>query len=240
MTTRARTLLQDLIVDVEQLITAGAESASGHERLLQHAQRLEKLSLQVPALNRFLPLIHRVVSAERHEAAGELLNLVIQTRRLRASLAESSEPSGELQPIADGPTWSSETPMPQLISEIGKLYRNGYYRSCIKLGSVPPPTSDLRMIGRILGWIETGRFRLANSLIEEVIPTLGPTIKNELARKAFDTSELGDMHRLVALAKLDAKLALEAIEQLDPELGEYLNSEPEPEVQRKTKRRKAN
>lgn len=237
MNTTARTLLFDLIADVEQLITAGAENATGHERLQQHAQRLEKLSLQVPALNRFLPLIHRVISAEKHQVAYELLQLLSQTRRLRASLAEPKGLQGELKPIRGRDEWKSETPLPQLISDVGQISRSGPYRAKIREGDLPAPRPDLRMVGQILSWIENGHQRFTDSLIEEVVPKMGPSMARELARESFDADDVGDMNRLVALAKLDPESALATISEIDADLGNYLRSALP--IETKPKKRKA-
>jgi hypothetical protein len=237
MNTTARTLLFDLITDVEQLVTAGAENATGHERLQQHAQRLEKLSLQVPALNRFLPLVHRVISADKNHAAHDLLQLLTQTRRLRASIAEPKGLQGELRPIQGRAEWKSDTPLPELISEVGRISRSRPYRAQIREGTLPAPQRDLRMVGRILAWIETGHQRFANSLIEEVVPKMGPSMARELAREPFDADDLGDMNRLVALAKLDSDAALASISEIDADLGAYLKSDLP--VESKPKKRKA-
>jgi hypothetical protein len=239
MKTTARAILFDLIVDVEQLITAGAECAQGHERLSQHAQRLEKLSLQVPALHRFLPLLHRVISAERHQIAHELLNLVMHTRKLRASIAETNDLEGELQPATESTDWSTDTPVKELIPQVGQMSRSRPYRCAVKHGSVSFPERDIRMVGRIVKWIENGNANFAHSVIEDVLPRFGSDMGPELARKGFDPAEIGDLNRLVALAKVDATLALESIGELDPELHAYLNTEPQKPKKTKPKKKEA-
>jgi hypothetical protein len=229
MTKTAQTTLLEMITDVERLVTAGAESANGHERLSYHANRLENWSTQVPALKKLLPLIHRVLHAEKNQVASELLQLVIHTRHIRASIVEPNSLKGELESVPSSEDWQTDTPLVELVSEVGQIWRSGPYRTGISKKDLYTPSKDMRMVGRIISWLKSNNTRLVNSMIDEVIPAMGPRMAKELERDSFNPNQLGDMNRLIALSKIAPESGMKAISQIDPELTAYLQEDPLPD-----------
>ena len=234
-----REALLGLITDAERLVTAGARSIAGHERLREHAITLRRMSRRVPALAALLPAVDALLDAPELHTPAALLSLVARCRRLRASLAEpDARLEGELEPVNESGPWETAAPVRDLVIEVNRIARSERYRKEIA-ASPQPRRPDLRMAEEMLATLEDGNQKLADSVAEQILPSFGPVLVPELERAGFRADRLADMRRLVALAHLSPAAAKSAIAALDPDLGAYLSRAPAPptEVRKRPRKR---
>ncbi len=109
-------ILEQLVADVLRVAEAGAAVAPHDERLRQHAQRLHALAAHVPALDRLATALDRLAAAEPESAAVPLLDLLVLTRQLCASLAGVAVVEGAL-----GPPAKSEAPLRNTVPVISLI-----------------------------------------------------------------------------------------------------------------------
>jgi|SRR5947209_1720225 len=218
----ARQLLLELITDVDRLVTAGALSGAGHERLRRHADALTRLGERVPALRALVPFIEAVLTAAEGEAAVALLELLARTRHLRATLAEPEKLAGELEPAPDSGPWATDADVGELVRELNRLTVSDAHPRRVGAGKDPAPPADLRLIGALLDRLKAKHPYTADAVADHVLAVFGPALAAELTREPFDAADVESLRRLVALCGLDPDAAERAILDLCPESKPYL------------------
>ncbi len=225
----AQQQLLALITDVDRLITAGAESIHGHERLAAHGKAIRHLSAQVPALKFLLPLMDAVHHAEKSQRSARLLELQSCIRYLRATLAAPGELEGELQPVEQSGSWETSVPLRELVVEVWRVRTSNAHRKRVARG-VAVCSTDLRMVGALMQMMEHTSPSTADAIADQVLPKLGTMIVPELKRLPFRDGNVADLRRLVALCILDPNAGYEAISKLAPDLARDL---PRPKTGKK-------
>jgi hypothetical protein len=82
-----REQLAALTADVDHLLAAGATAAAGSDSLRRRSKTLREMGQKVAALNPIADAIDRVTNAAPSKAAPALLDLVVLSRQIRASLS---------------------------------------------------------------------------------------------------------------------------------------------------------
>jgi hypothetical protein len=217
----ARDQLLEFVTDVERLVTAGAESVAGHERLARHAESLRKLAGQVPALRALLPPLETALSSGP-DAAAALLELLGHAGRLRGALAAPGDHAGALEEPGSGGTWATPLPVRAALTAVGRVRTSQTHRDRLGRGKETCP-DDLRVVGELLRDLDGANDWLADCLADEVLPRLGPAVAGELTR-APSVSDLGGLRRLVALCRIDPAAGRAALERLAPDLVRQLDA----------------
>lgn len=219
----ARQLLKNLIGDVNRLLTAGAASVHGHEKMRGYRSQIEALSARIPALAPLGGLIAEVVAADAPQAAISLLNLATRTRAIAAAICEAEPITGELTALPFATEFTSDTPVCEVVAQTQRFDNSRQYRQDVGRGHQPLPPMDLRFVGKLMGILKDRYY--ADTVVEEILPKVDRSFAAELLREAIDPTCPGDYRRLIGASRLDARAARKAVLDLDPELRKYFEVE---------------
>ena len=164
----ARQLLKNLIGDVNRLLTAGAASVHGHEKMRGYRSQIEALSARIPALAPLGELIAEVVAADAPQAAISLLNLATRTRAIAAAICEAEPINGELTALPFATEFTSDTPVCEVVAQTQRFDNSRQYRQDVGRGHQPLPPMDLRFVGKLMGILKDRYY--ADTVVEEILP----------------------------------------------------------------------
>jgi hypothetical protein len=200
-----REQLRALAADVDRLLVAGARAASGDEGLRRRARALRRLARQVPVLAQVADAVERVTESPAEQAAPALLDLLLLTRQLRASLASAGVEGPPEAIPASGP-WSTEASLAAVEKARAALATEHEDRV---RDAVPRATGDLRLVGPLLKALHSFRYEVTEFVCETALPAFGPAVLGELRRDLNLRRGSLDGWRLVAVARIDPALGAE-------------------------------
>lgn len=214
-----REQLQALAADVRRLLTAGAASAPGDERLGQRVGTLLELARKVPALAPAARAARRVTASDPDAAPRALLDLLALVRQVCGALAAPDGAGPAVDVEASGP-WQTSAPVREVYPVVDALGAGGdgraeKLRKALEGWAAP----DLRLMGPLQSAFAEKGGRMSELVARQAPELLGPAAVPELRRGLDLRGHAGDGWRLVAICRLGPAgfdLCLRAFEEGSP------------------------
>jgi HEAT repeat protein len=201
-----REQLAALTANVDRLLAAGASAAAGNDNLRRRARTLREMGQKVAALNPVADAIDRVSNAAPSKTAPALLDLVVLTRQIRASLS-SAGVAGELRPLPESGPWQTPLPVRDVQPLVEALTQSGPGRETLLKDTLQRNAfADLRLVSGLLEALDDGHAPIAELVAREALPSLSRAVLPDLLAGLNLDGKTADARRLLAICRVDPKL----------------------------------
>src|SRR5262245_55365119 len=192
--------------DVDRLLAAGASAAVGNDSLRRRCKTLRDLGQKVAALNPVADAIDRVTQAAPSQAAPALLDLVVLSRRIRASLATAGV-TGDLELLPESGPWRTPLPVRDVPPLIQALTQSGPGREELLKSTLERNAfGDLRLVSGLLEALDDGHAPIAELVAREALPAHGRAVLPDLRAGLNLQGKTADARRLLAICRIDASM----------------------------------